>query len=88
MTRDRIVFVRSVANGPCKFIVGLHIVPMLRVGTTLWALCVPYRHCITLQLDAERLWLHSHAERGNDDMAMQSLPDMVGKAHPANTGFK
>ncbi len=35
------------------------IVPTLRVGMPLVTLCV------TLW-DAERPWLHSHAERGND----------------------
>ncbi|QAX87764.1 hypothetical protein C2E19_21475 [Pseudomonas sp. DTU12.3] len=35
------------------------IVPTLCVGTPHWTLCVR-------SWDAERPWLHSHAERGND----------------------
>ncbi|MRU50277.1 rplA family protein [Pseudomonas gessardii] len=35
------------------------IVPTLCVGTPPWTLCVRSG-------DAERHWMHSHAERGND----------------------
>ena len=44
---------RSSANLPTV------IVPTLRVGMPPVTLCVTHR-------DAERPWLHSHAERGND----------------------
>ncbi|AUO22023.1 rplA family protein [Pseudomonas sp. GP01-A8] len=37
------------------------IVPTLCVGTPPWTLCVRSERC-----DAERHWMHSHAERGND----------------------
>ncbi|AWA40173.1 hypothetical protein DBV33_16850 [Pseudomonas fluorescens] len=40
------------------------IVPTLRVGMPLVTLCV------TVQ-DAERPWLHSHAERGNDHLGSE-----------------
>ncbi|CAI8959053.1 hypothetical protein EMIT0194MI4_60122 [Pseudomonas sp. IT-194MI4] len=41
------------------------IVPSLCVGMHLWTLCVRF------DWDAERPWLHSHAERGNDQQSEQ-----------------
>ncbi|QHD07791.1 hypothetical protein PspR76_19555 [Pseudomonas sp. R76] len=44
------------------------IVPTLRVGMPHWTLCVR-------SWDAERPWLHSHAERGNDQSSATPPPD-------------
>jgi hypothetical protein len=41
------------------------IVPTLCVGMNQWTLCVR-------RWDAERPWLHSHAERGNDQVICQT----------------
>ncbi|RAH03215.1 hypothetical protein DJ480_07630 [Pseudomonas sp. Leaf98] len=56
---------RAPPNPPSKW-AGCVIVPTLCVGMPHWTLCVRF-------WDAERPWLHSHAERENDQLCISCL---------------
>ncbi len=46
---------------------NIYLVPTLCVGMPCQTLCVDLR-----ERDAERLWMHSHAERGNEEVNSDS----------------